>query len=220
MSLVTVPDIRATTFKSLPPSSSRQPAFSINFIRREMFSLRLRRLGVLVLLGYLAVNVLLAVVLTGTAFVSFTQWQALSHRHQGAVVPAGAAGGVGQQMEAQAKEDLSRLTAMIGLQQARFPIAGKLAALTKTLPPRTWITKISGKHDSLTLAIRASYLVNPEEPFGLPTKAWMESLKADAYFSAGLKHLELKSSSRKKQGIAELVVLELAAEWQPLEVKK
>ena len=123
-------------------------------------------------------------------------------------------------LAASAKEDLARLTAMIAQQQPRFPVAGKVAALTKTLPPRTWITKISGKNDSRTLAIQAAYLVNPDAPYELPTKAWMQALRADAYFSSGLNRLELKSSARKKQGLAELALLELVAEWQPTEVKR
>ena len=43
----------------------------------------------------------------------------------------------------------------------------------------------------------------------------MEALRADPAFGHGLKRLDLASSSRKTQGTAELVVFELAAEWQP-----
>ena len=80
--------------------------------------------------------------------------------------------------------------------------------------------KVSRKQDSRTLAIQAAYLVDPGAPYGLPTKAWMKALKADGYFSAGLNRLELKSSARKKQGLAELAVFELAGEWRVEEVKR
>ena len=200
------------------PSASPAPTFSINFIRQERIPLSVRRLLVSILLGYLAVNAVLFVALTGTAVSAHLQWRALRRTLQAA--PSADAGNeIGRDMarlQDQAQEDLATLTAGVAQQRQRFPVAGKLAALTKTIPPRTWITSLSGKRDGRTLAIRAAYVVDPAAPYTLPMKGWMDALKADPSFGRGLKQLRLAASSRKTQGAAELVVFEMLADWQPL----
>ena len=206
------------------PSLSRgSVVFSINFIRHESLPLPVRRLLVWAVLGYLALNAALFVAFTGTALFTHVQWRVLRHTLQGAAPSTEAVSGIGREMamlKCHAKEDFVQLTAMVAQQRMRFPVAGKLAALTKTLPPRTWLTGLSGTRESRTITVQAAYLVDPDAPYALPTKEWMDALKADPSFGLGLKRLGLKSSSRKTQGSAELVVFELAAEWQPMETKK
>jgi Tfp pilus assembly protein PilN len=99
------------------------------------------------------------------------------------------------------------------LHQQRFPVGGKLAALSRTLPARTWITGLSGSREGRKLTVSAAYLVDADKPYELPTKSWIEALKADPRFSGGLKRLDLGSTSRKTQGTSELLAFDLIAEW-------
>ncbi len=195
------------------------PVFSINFIRGETFSLSTRRWLMAILLGYLAIHAALFLAFTGTAVSAHLQGQALRRTVQGAAPSVEAISGIEQEMamlEERAKDNLTRLAAVAAEQRQRFPVAGKLAALTKTIPPRTWITGLSGAREGRTLTVRAAYLVDAQTPYALPTKGWMDALQADPVFGRGLKQLKLATSSRKTQGTAELVIFELVADWQPL----
>ena len=204
------------------PSSAAFPdhpaVFSINFIRHQTVSLWMRRALVYVVLGYLVANVCVLAGFVGTSFSTYTQVERLRTAVHTTTPSATAVKTTTDQMRAlqgQAKEDLVGLTAIATQQQQRFPVAGKLAALTKTVPARTWITGISGARENRTILVQAADLVDPNTSYDLPTKGWMEALRADPSFGRGLKQLELKSSSKKMQGTAELVVFQLAAEWQP-----
>ena len=114
-----------------------------------------------------------------------------------------------------AAENVAKLNAIIAQEQQRFPIGEKLAALTRTLPARTWLTRLSGDRDGRTLTIQAVYLIHSDAPYDLPTKAWLAALKEDAHFREGLTRLEVGQSSRKRVGDAELFSFELVAAWQP-----
>ena len=205
---------------TLTPQLTRSEVFSINFIRHETVPLRIRRTLIYVAVGYLAANVIMMVGLIGAGIRIRSQWQEVQTTiSQGQIPSAGVKGVATQEMEAlhdRATEDLNRLNAIRALQQRRFPVAGRLAALTKTLPARTWITALSGDREQRTMTIHAAYLIDSEKPYELPAKSWIEGLKSDLCFRQGLKRLELSSSSRKTRGSAKLFLFDLIAEWEPL----
>jgi len=216
MSTQPVPSATSTPAAGLS-STGREP-FAINFVRHQTVSLRMRRVLVYAVLGYLVANMCVLVGFIGTSRSTYTQVERIRTAVHTTTPSAIAVKTTTDQMrvlQGQAKEDLARLTAIAAQQQQRFSVAGKLAALTKTVPARTWITGISGTRENRTILVQAVYLVDPHAPYELPTKRWMEALRADPSFGRGLKRLELKSSSKKMQGTAELVVFQLAAEWQP-----
>jgi hypothetical protein len=206
-----------------PRPARRQPlghheVFSLNFIRHETVPLVVRRAFLYLTLGYLVVNLVVLAVLLAGANRSRSDWASLRAGLGRQVLSPDAVSLLRQEtgtLRERATEDLNRLGTMTTLQQSRFLVAGRLAALTKTLPPRTWIAGLSGQREGKRLSVRAAYLINPERPYDLPTKAWMDTLRADPVFREGLKLLELGSSSRKMQGDAELFSFELLAEWSP-----
>ena len=191
--------------------------FSINFLRREVVSLRIRRAVVYAAAGYLVVNALvmirflwIALLLAGQGW----QLQAELHNKRPAVTASKALRQEMETLETQAVKNLGRLNAIIALQEQRFLVSDKLAALAKTLPDRTWITGLAGSRDHRVITIQASYLIDPEASHDLPVKGWVNALRADPHFGRGLKRLDVGSSSRKEQGNAERFDFELTAEWQ------
>ena len=219
----TVNPVHLEMFRSLliPTASPRIPSageiFSINFRRNEFISVRSRRIIMYAALGYLALNLLLAIGFAGLAVSSWAETVFIQKKF-GAAASGSSERILKQDMEAlyeQATQELKRVGAASAVARRRFPVSEKLAALTRTLPNRTWVTGILGSRNEQTLTIRAVYLVNPEKPYELPTKKWMEALKADSAFRQGLKRLELGNSSQKAKGEAELFSFELVAEWEP-----
>lgn len=112
-----------------------------------------------------------------------------------------------------ANQELVQLQGIVDSQRARFLAGGRLAALTETLPARTWISGISGDRAEHSIILRAEYLIDPDHPYEVPARDWMETLRADPRFGNGLKKLDMASSSRRTQGNAELLSFELVAEW-------
>jgi len=202
-----------------PSSRLQGEVFSINFIRRETLALRIRRSLVYVGLGYLALHAAIMLWLLASAVLAHHQSQRMQRLlHSRSPSVASPAGVSQQEMESlrdRAAADLAMLNAMATLQQQRFFIGPKVAGLARTLPARTWITNLTGHRQGRSLTIQAAYLVNPETPYELPAKEWMAALKDDAGFGPGLQRLELGSTSRKMQGMADLYYFELSAEWQP-----
>ena len=202
----------------LAPKTDRVKGFSINFVRREVLVHRIRRVLILAAVGYLLANVLLMVWLLSTALlVSGQAWQLQAKLHQ--KLPTAAASKVlyreMETLQEQAVRDLARMNAIVAVQRQRFLVSNKLAALTKTLPDRTWITGLSGRREGSTLTVQASYLIDPGAPQQLPMKKWMAALREDPQFGQGLKRLDVSASSRKRQGRSERFDFELIAEWQP-----
>ena len=117
-------------------------------------------------------------------------------------------------MQTQAAQDLSQLNVATTMQMQKFPVGGKLAALVKTLPARTWMTALSGDREGRKMRVEATYLINPESPYEFPTKKWIEALKADPSFRYRLKRVDLGNSSQKVQGKVELFSFDLTAEWE------
>ncbi len=195
------------------PAFSSQEVFSINFIRREVVPFRVRRVLVYAGFGSLVIN--LALMIGLLVFAGQTRHEAQRVRVQMGVNTARAPNDEMETLRERTADNLARLNTLIGLQRSRFYVGSKLAALTRTLPARTWITSLSSERKGRTLLIHACYLVNSEKPYDLPTKGWIEALKADPVFGQGLTRLELAGTSRKRQGDAELFTFDLTAAWNP-----
>jgi hypothetical protein len=102
---------------------------------------------------------------------------------------------------------------LIDLQAERFPAAAKLAGITRTLPARTWMTEIQVSRDERRLLIHAAFLMDPKRPYELPVSAWIEALKKDPQFGAGLKQIEMTEGSNATRVKAELYLFKIRAEW-------
>ena len=191
--------------------------FCINFIRGETFSRRTRSRLAWVVVGYLVANAIVLCVLICSALATHAQTRRLTARlHQqlpASLEPAQ----IQQELDAlyeRANGELAALTAMLTHQRERFVTGSKLAALTKTLPPRTWITDLAADRKNAVISWQATYLINPEAPRELPMKGWVEALKADLAFSHGLKRLDVGATSRKRQGPAEVLSFDMTAQWR------
>ena len=185
-------------------------AFAINFVRPHPLKVCVQHAFPIVTLVYLAVNVAVCLVLVVTLCYFLVRPRDAST----AASPAA----VIQEMSTlqdQARQNLTELQTIIAAQRQQFPVAGKLAALANTLPPRTWISHIEGTRENRVMTIRALYVIDPEKPYELPARGWIESLKADPVFGHQLKQLSLRQSSRETLGNTELCSFELAAEWNP-----
>lgn len=193
------------------------PVFSINFIRHHSLPVAVRRVLLYTAIGYVVASVIVLAVLLGMGVSSGTQWRALQHHVQQATPSrSGRSAAVREEMDVlrqQAAQNVAELHAAIERRQRQFPVGGKLAGLTRTLPARTWLTNVTGEQKDRKMTIQAAYLVDPERPYDLPTKGWMAALKADPAFGQGLKSLELTSSTRKNHGRAELFIFQLSAAW-------
>ena len=190
--------------------------FAINFARGHMLPLRYRRWLTWTGAGALAVNVAVAAVLLVMASRSRWDWSRLRNQLQTESSSAAAGDALKHDMSVlreRATDDLDQLNMMLALERPRFAVGGRLGGLTRTLPARTWVTSVSADREHRTLKVEASYLIDPDRPYELPTKTWVERLQADAQFSQGLKRLELGESTRKMQGQAELFCFTLMAEW-------
>ena len=190
--------------------------FSINFVRNEFLPVRTRRIILYAALGYLAVNILWAVGLSGKAVSASVKTLSLERQLGKIALSAPSQRTAKPEMESlheQALQDLHQVNSLADFMKRRFLAAGKLDALGQTLPARTWITEISGSREARTLTLQAMYFVDSGKPYELPTKAWIAALKADPRFGRGLKQLELGNSFQKTQGTAELFSFELLAEW-------
>jgi|GEM_PF-1695240 len=209
--------MRNESKSSIPHSTLHTPhsegPFSINFLRGEVVPMRLRRMFAYAALGYLAVNIVFLFILFRAASASRTEWQSLE---AAAGTPSASVATLRQEMDTmveQATRDLTQLNTFLALEKDQFPVGGKLAALAKTLPARTWVTGVSGDREGHKITVQASYLINPEAPYELPMKKWIEALKANDHFGKHLKRLNVESSSQKMQGKVELCNFELVAEW-------
>ena len=229
MSLATVEKTKVVGKRQATPerkAKARRPAgtpyrggavFSINFVRSDMVPMRFRRIMLYSILGYLAVNVAVLFGLMRMASNTQDEWQALQAALNGELTSATAVNALTQEMDrmnAQATRDVEQLDRVIALKREEFFVGGKLASLARTIPIRTWITDISGDRDGRRITIQAAYLIDPEAPYDLPTKAWIDALRADPDFGDGLKQIVLGESSQKMQGSAELFSFDLIVEWE------
>ncbi len=191
--------------------------FSINFLRHETMPRRIRRTFAYGAFGYLALSLTCFFYLFHVGSSLKAEGQRLKGLLNGDASSVAVPGAAKQEMATmyqQAVKDLGQLTAAIEQEKSQFPVGGKLAALVKTLPARTWLTKLSGDRAGRRVTVEACYLINPEAPYELPTKRWTDALRADPAFSKKLKRIDLAESSQKMQGKAELFTFELVAEWE------
>ena len=192
--------------------------FSINFIRNEFLPPRARRCLLYGALAYLALNLAWGGSLLADGFATRIKISSVENqlrRGQTSGLTPSAPKSEMSTLYEHAIQDLGQMNSLTNLMKRRFLGAGKLDALSKTVPARTWITEISANRDARTLTLHAMYLLDPAKPYELPTKGWVQALKADPNFSGGLKRLELGNSFQKSQGSAELFSFELNAEWAP-----
>ena len=194
--------------------------FSINLIRRQAVALPVRKIGLYVAIAYLALQILWTVVLVATGLHAVGKHWGLKNEVEKRGLDLGSMSTLKNEVEALQKEaqgHVSQFNQILALEKARFPMAGKWAALTETLPSRTWIKRLSGNREKRLLQIQAVYLVDPQKPFDLPVKIWIASLKKDPRFGTNLKRLDLETSSRTDpQAHVSLYTFDLAAEWNPL----
>lgn len=190
--------------------TSPERAFAINFTRPHPVKAYVAKVLPIATTAYLAANAVAFVFLLITSF--YCLWIGRIERAPLAT-PVHSAGEIAE-LQQQTSQQLAELRTVIIAQQARFPGAGKLAALANTLPARTWITSIESNWKDATATIRASYLTDPEKPYALPAKAWIDALKADPKFGDQLKQLSLRQSSQKTLGKGELFNFELSAAWE------
>ncbi|HEX9779631.1 MAG TPA: hypothetical protein VGB20_00270 [bacterium] len=190
--------------------------FAINFIRADERALRWRRLFILLAGVYLLANLAVAFELTNRA-----QREALLTSHLEARLGSAIGTPEGRvaleerldALHAQAESDLASLRAVAKARLESFPLSAKHAALARTVPARTWITRIMAVRKDHSMGIHASYVIDPEEPYALPAKAWMDALREDPDFGPGLESLELGASSRKSVGSSLVYEFLLQAKW-------
>lgn len=195
------------------------PVFSINFVRGRVMPQRLRPWLAGLGIGYVVISAALAIALIGwSVHLRHRRHELLLWSSMGEGMPSSAAL---ERMRAdvaalhrEAAASLRQIQPLLVRAQRRFPLAGRLAALAKTVPARAWISHLSGDRADRALTIDAVYLVDPEGPDALPITAWMETLRADPSFGHHLKRFEVGTSSRKMQGRAELVMFQLIAQWE------
>ena len=199
------------------PAGGGGGVFAINFVRREILPLVLNRILAYAAVAYLGVQVLVMVTLVGSAFTAAVGRHQLQARFQGKVPTLAVARSIQREMKVlndRAARSVSEINKVIALKKQQFPLGGKLAALTKTVPGGTWITDLSGDREKRTLTIHATHLVNQEGPSDDSTKQWIDALKADPAFRQELKRIHLTSASQeKRQGDAQVATFELVAEW-------
>lgn len=189
--------------------------FSVNLIRGRGAPLWLRRALIAATFAYVILQSVMCLALLGTAFYANRSTAAL-RAILGPQLEAASLEDLGasmSQLQQQAGGLAARLGAAAAHQAGRFPLAGKLAACVRTVPPRTWIVEITGDAKARTLILRAEFLPEPDAPHALPVKAWVDALRADPVFGRGLQELAMSASSRSTRGRATVFWFELAGRW-------
>ncbi len=184
-----------------------EEVFSINFVRPHPLKACAQRILPRALLVYVTINVAVGFALVVTTCSLWYRYHTLPTASLSALPRETA------ELQQQVAQSLVELNTAIVVQRQRFPVAGKLAAMANTLPPRTWITGIKGKREGRTIKIQALSVIDPEKPYQLPAKGWIDGLRADPVFGRQLKRLLLGASSRESRGKVELFRFELLAEW-------
>ena len=190
--------------------------FSINFARQEILPPSVKRCLAYLVLGYLAVNVFAAVFFMAVTFRMYQEQRQLALDLQSTALSPKAIADLRHEWKSLKKEvssHLVRLNSAIAIEKERFGLAEKLAGLSRTLPPRTWIAALGGNRSGRTLTVQALYVGKPDEPYKVPGKEWIEALKADPAFGSGLKRIELAQPPQRVQKKAELYSFGLVAEW-------
>ena len=188
--------------------------FAINFARRALVPVRIQ--------WFVAAAAVLSLSLNVLVLLGLVVNETMAEKALGEVTARLGESGLSsvtvlemQELHQRASYDLATLKIATGMAEQQLPAADKLAALSRTLPARTWITKIAGDWAERRITVSARFLVDAENPYELPSKAWIDALRADAGFSQGLRRSELTSSSRQGLGKADVFAFDLVAEWSP-----
>ena len=192
------------------PASTGKEVFALNLIRTQDAPTPITRALAWAGIAWVAANVAVVVALTAAGTRAIRERVALQIGAPAAPPSTDALAS----LHAQALARLHDLTTALAAQRHEFPLGGKLAAVTRTLPARTWLTELIADRPSRVVRIRARYWIDPERSYEAPTAGWIDALKADPQFAAGLKRLEPGPSSRESQGGAEVLAFELIAEWE------
>lgn len=190
--------------------------FAVNLIRAQVPPAWIRRSLASAVVAVSAFNAFLCLWLVGSSLVFLIQSSRLQGKFQGQLSAPGSLQALKDQALAlteQGEIDRAQISAALNLQRQHFPVSSKLAVLAKTLPPRIWISQVSGERADRSMDIQAVYLVAPSSPERLPAKQWIEAVRADPVFRNGLKSADLKSANRKSQRSGDLFFFEVAAEW-------
>ena len=199
------------------PAGKLPEAFSINLIRSKNFFVLHRQMIFFTALAYLMAQSLLFL------FLFFwgmgLQVEAIKlHRDFQKEFPSGSSE---KEFEAhlddlyeKAGVSLKDLDAVIAIEKDKFQIAGKLAGIARTIPPRTWVTSIKLDGWRRSMMLEARFLVDVADPYQLPTKKWIDALKNDPTFGEGLEQIDYLQSSQTQVGHAEIGFFEIEARWQ------
>jgi hypothetical protein len=190
------------------PASGAEAVFRVNFVRGQTTPRQLRAGLLLASAVWIGLNTVALIGLTGSGM------QAIQERFSlGAATTSREAVREMAVLYSEGQQRVADLNAHLALRRQELPLGGKLAALTRTLPARVWVTELAAGRKDRTLRLRAAYLLDDDRPSELPAGPWIAALKADPAFAAGLTRLDLGASSRQTQGRAELFTFELLAEW-------
>lgn len=196
---------------------THREGFAINFIRRENRPAGVRLASAYAVIGYLTASTLLAIwlIVASTGFlVQSNRLQANLHGR----LPNPAALDLFKQemkdLDHQMVSKLAQFNTISNLKKQRFLVGGKLAALEKTLPAKTWVMQISGQRSGRSIDLQAAYLLDSGTSYTVPANKWVQALRSEPLFNQGLKAVESSSSSRKRQGDSELLLFNLSADWE------
>lgn len=190
--------------------------FSINFVRRGFVPFSVRRFFVYLGFAYFGIQMLALITLIVTAAYANIRENQLRHAIQRELSPNIRMEEMKSEMDflrQVAADRVVQLNKTNQMQNDHFFFASEFAAIAKTLPPRTWVTQLAGNRGNRSITLQASYLVDPQKPYQLPNKPWLDALKADPDFGRGLKSLVMTRTSQSNAGKAEICTFEFLAEW-------
>jgi hypothetical protein len=211
------PAAKLPKFMEMESFGSGNTVFQIDFLRRRFLPRQIRFLLVWIVVGWLALQTVIFGVLALQCLYGHARNFQLKSRieknlgtlNRAQLVPA---------MDTLHKAVMYRLMDLqtqVRLQNERFLFAGKLAGLTRTLPARTWIREIVSDRAQRTLTIHGSFLIDPRNPYEIPISSWIEALKKDPQFSAGLVKIDMTEASSSTREKADIYLFQILCQWDP-----
>ena len=202
--------------ESRQASSTRTEVFSINFLRHETFSQKIKRGLAYFSVGFLALNLIVLIVFLSWTFQTYYQAHLRLERLTSGTSSEATFGSLQSRTEAiyqQAVHDLTRINSILEIRREGLSLADKLAALARTLPERTWITEINFDRSSRSLSVQAMSWMQTDTLTESPLKEWLQALKADPDFGKGLQKIGLVKTLQRRKEKIELYTFEFVAEW-------
>lgn len=201
---------------SAPKYDWPEEVFAVNFSRRETLSRVWRRGLAYAAVGFLALNVIAVFYFVFEGIGAHIEIGRVRSSIEKMLPSSSAVAQIKTEADilyGEASEQLNRLNFILSLKKQRFPASQKLAGLTRTLPLRTWITKIETDSTRRSVSIEALYLVNAEDPYYLPTNDWVVELKKDPDFGFGLKNIDITRSAQKEMGGSQVYAFSILSTW-------